>query len=275
LVHGQWDHSTHEAFYSYYARASVTPTALARFRRLRDIVTRIAAASGKIGILDVADIGCGAGTLSTVWAEAGHRVVGLDISEKLVELARERAKAGNTHVEFFVGTAAHLPWQSQSIDACCMPELLEHVPDWERCLKECDRVLRRGGVLYLSTSNLLCPRQDEFNLPGYSWYPPFVKRQVVQLAKTTRPDLANYATYPALHWFSYYELRDFLRPLGFRTMDRFDIALTNEQPAWRRFVLQLIRHVPPLRFLGHMASAGLIVIAIKDQPTRSPRNTHH
>lgn len=263
MVHAQLDHSTHEEFYSYFARASVTPETLARFRRLRDSVVRVAASAGKIGRLDVADIGCGAGTLSMVWAEGGHRVSGLDISEQLINLARERSKTGGIDAEFFVGTAAHLPWPSQSMDACCVPELLEHVPDWQRCLSEFDRVLRAEGVLYLSTSNVLCPRQAEFNIPAYSWFPPFMKRHVVRLASSSRPELANYATYPALHWFSYYTLRDVLARREFRTMDRFDIAMMKDQPAWRRLVLELICHVPPLRFLGHVASQGLILMAIK------------
>lgn len=270
MVHAGLDHSTHEEFYSYYARASATPEALARFRRLRDSVVRIAASAGRTGRLDVADIGCGAGTLSMVWAEGGHRVSGLDISAKLIDLARERARTGGIDVEFFVGTAAHLPWPSRSMDACCVPELLEHVPDWQRCLSEADRVLRRGGVLYLSTSNVLCPRQAEFNIPAYSWFPPFMKRHVVRLASSSRPELANYATYPALHWFSYYGLRDFLARRGFRTLDRFDIAMMKDQPAWRRLVLELICHVPPLRFLGHVASPGLILMAIKHGAGESP-----
>src|SRR3546814_5316133 len=137
------------------------------------------------------------------------------------------------------------------------------ISDWSSDVCSSDLVLRRGGVLYLSTSNVLCPRQAEFNIPAYSWFPPFMKRHVVRLASSSRPELANYATYPALHWFSYYGLRDFLARRGFRTLDRFDIAMMKDQPAWRRLVLELICHVTPLRFLGHVASPGLILMAIK------------
>lgn len=261
----QWDHSTRQEFYNYYAEASVKPEALARFRRLRDSVLRIAGFVGKAGPLDVADLGCGAGTLSMVWAEAGHCVSGIDVNEALLGLARQRVSKSGANVEFFLGSATELPWPDGSMDICCAPELLEHVPDWERCLSECDRVLRRDGILYVSTSNVLCPKQEEFNLPCYSWYPGFIKRHVVRLAGSSRPDLANYATYPAVHWFSYYGLKAFLGKRGFRTLDRFDIALTNDQPATRRIALELIHRLPPLRFLGHLASPGLTVISIKDR----------
>ncbi len=62
--------------------------------------------------------------------------------------------------------------------------------------------MRPGGVLYLTTTSCLCPSQMEFRLPLYSWYPGFLKRRYERLAKTTRPELANFAIYPAVHWFS-------------------------------------------------------------------------
>jgi 2-polyprenyl-6-hydroxyphenyl methylase/3-demethylubiquinone-9 3-methyltransferase len=84
------------------------------------------------------------------------------------------------------------------------------------------------------------------------------------MASSTWPDLTNYATYPAVNWFSYYGLKAFLGKRGFHTMDRFDIALTADHSGWRRVVLELIDRLPPLRFLGHVVTPGLTLIAVKD-----------
>jgi SAM-dependent methyltransferase len=143
-----------------------------------------------------------------------------------------------------------------------MPELLEHVVDWQSCLKECDRVLRPNGLLYLSTSNKLCPSQQEFDLPLYSWYPGFLKRRYERLAVTTRPELVNHATYPAVNWFSFYSLRTYLRNLGFDCMDRFDAAALHRSGVVKP-VLAAIRHIPLLRFFGHVATPYTVLIAIK------------
>src|SRR5229473_1358611 len=70
-----WDHSTHENFYEYYSAESISEEAVVRFRRVRDHILRVIGNGSPLNrALDVADIGCGAGTHSMVWAELGHRV---------------------------------------------------------------------------------------------------------------------------------------------------------------------------------------------------------
>ena len=259
---GDWDHSTHDQFFQYYANQSITPETLQRFRRQRDILLSLTP-SGKTG-LTVADIGCGAGTLALVWSELGHHVTGLDINEQLIELARERAKEAGIDAVFHLGSATDIPMDTASIDICSAPELLEHVVEWEKCLDEFARILRPGGVLYLSTTNKLCPRQSEFNLPFYSWYPGLLKRRYERLAVTTRPEVANYAKYPAVHWFSYYSLRAALAARGFnRFYDRFDLAAVLPNSGSKRAILSTIRALPPLRFAGQFAISASTIAAIK------------
>src|SRR5262249_47424856 len=140
------DHSSHEQFYEYYARASQQNETIQRFRSIRDSALRILRRDRpKIPKLEVADVGCGAGTQSILWAELGHRVHGLDINAPLLELARERAVRQGYPIEFKVGTTVAMPWADGSMDVCLVIELLEHVVEWRKCLDECTRVLRPGG----------------------------------------------------------------------------------------------------------------------------------
>jgi 2-polyprenyl-6-hydroxyphenyl methylase/3-demethylubiquinone-9 3-methyltransferase len=125
-------------------------------------------------------------------------------------------------------------------------------------------VLRPGGLLYLSTTNRLCPVQQEFNLPLYSWYPPFLQRRYVRLAMTTRPDYANHAKYPAFHWFTFYGLRRALRRRGIeRCLDRFDLAAARGRGGAKGAALALIRAVPLLRFAAHCATASTRIAGLK------------
>lgn len=264
-----WDHTTHPDFYAYYAAESEGESTAQRFRGVRAAMLRVAARTGLSGSLDVADIGCGAGTQCRMWAELGHRVHGVDVNGPLIELGRQRAQEHGLDIAFEVGTATALPWGDESMDVCLVPELLEHVADWESCVKEAARVLRPGGLLYLSTTNVLCPRQQEFNLPLYSWYPAPVKRRCERLAVTTRPAIANYARYPAVHWFSFYGLRDYLRPLGFRCLDRFDMMDVEHKGRLAAVIVAMVRRVPVLRALGHVATPGTALIGVKAGRARS------
>jgi 2-polyprenyl-6-hydroxyphenyl methylase/3-demethylubiquinone-9 3-methyltransferase len=271
-----WDHTSHPDFYDYYAEASESRETALRFSGVQSAVLRIMGHAADAQ-LDVADIGCGAGTQSRLWAASGHRVYGLDVNAPLLELARERAARQGLDISFEVGSATALPWGAHSMDVCLLPELLEHVADWQSCLAEAARVLRPGGVLYASTTNVLCPKQQEFNLPLYSWYPGRLKRYFERAATTTRPDLANYARYPAVHWFSFYGLRAFLQPLGFSCFDRFDLIDDAAKGTAARTIVAAIRRVPALRFLGHVATPWTAIVAVKGgrEATRQPAANGH
>lgn len=256
------DHSSSDEFFQYYAEVSVSEQSMARFKGLKRSILRLLGSEKEVRELTVADIGCNGGGQSFLWAEDGHKVLGLDINEPLLELARKRAKEHSLDIEFTLGTATKMPWPDASVDVCIMPELLEHVSDWQACLNEAVRILKPKGLLFFSTTNKLCPKQNEFNLPLYSWYPGFVKRHYEKLAVTSRPELANHATYPAVNWFTFGQLRAFLTPKGFRCLDWFDIMDPSDSTK-KALIVPLVRALPPLRFLAQFATPSTRMMAIK------------
>lgn len=259
----KWDTSSHEGFYAYYEQQSLSQATFERFKATRDTLLRLKARQHDTASMDILDIGCGAGAQGGLWSEAGHRYVGIDINEPLITLARNRAAEHGLNLRYEVGSATELPFPDASFDVCVMPELLEHVPPWEDCLREAIRCLRPGGLIYISTNNTLCPIQQEFNLPLYSWYPKSLKRHFERRAVSDWPELVNYAKYPAVNWFSFYSLRKYLRERGFDAFDRFDLIDDNDKSGLQKLALNAIKALPPLRLLAHMATSYTVLVAQK------------
>ena len=70
---------------------------------------------------------------------------------------------------------------------------------------------------------------------------------------TTRPQLANYAKYPAVNWFSFYGLEAILSEYGFMSLDRFDLMdLSNKGFAVSEWMIRLVRGFAVLRWLAHV-----------------------
>ena len=261
---------SHQRFTQYYREQSGSPETWDRFDRIFSGLLSLVekAANGKP--LRVCDIGGGAGTLSRVIASYGHKPTCIDLNEALIETGRQRALEDGLNIDFRVASATEVPFPDETFDLCVMAELLEHVEDWETCLDEIARVLKPGGAVFLSTTNAMCPRQSEFNLPLYSWYPTPLKRYWLRRAQTDRPDLANFATYPAFHWFTFASLRTALRKRGFtKFFDRFDLSLARGAFGLKKPVYTVITSTALTRFLAYFTTESSVIIAVKDLKTQS------
>jgi demethylmenaquinone methyltransferase/2-methoxy-6-polyprenyl-1,4-benzoquinol methylase len=92
----------------------------------------------------VLDLACGTGDLAFDAAERGGRVIGLDITPAMIDLAR--AKPGADDIAWLVGDMTALPAADASIDLVTTGYGLRNVPNLEAALREIRRVLRPGGV---------------------------------------------------------------------------------------------------------------------------------
>lgn len=104
----------------------------------------------------VLDAGCGGGGTALSLAEEADFAVGLDLEARFrdsgTRLAREKAVG---RVAFVQGDGARLPFADGTFDVVFSHSVLEHVASAQAYLGECHRVLRPGGVLYLSTAPYL------------------------------------------------------------------------------------------------------------------------
>jgi ubiquinone/menaquinone biosynthesis C-methylase UbiE len=95
------------------------------------------------------DVGCGGGLLLRDALASGASVTGLDHSEDMVQLARERAPGA----EVVLGSAERLPFEDASFTAVAMSIVFFFLPDPIAVLRECRRVLAPGGRLAIYTTS--------------------------------------------------------------------------------------------------------------------------
>ena len=96
----------------------------------------------------VLDVGCGEGRFAAALAQAGARVVGIDVAEEPLRRARERHPGLELRR---VREDEAWPFDESSFDLVWAGEVIEHVADTAAWLSELRRVLRSGGSLLLST----------------------------------------------------------------------------------------------------------------------------
>ena len=104
----------------------------------------------------VLDAGCGGGGTVLSLAEESAFAVGLDLEARFAgsgtRLGREK---GIANAAFVQGDGARLPFADATFDLVFSHSVIEHVTTATGYLRECHRVLRPGGVLYLSTAPTL------------------------------------------------------------------------------------------------------------------------
>ncbi|MBN1502703.1 class I SAM-dependent methyltransferase [Candidatus Woesearchaeota archaeon] len=92
------------------------------------------------------DIGCGSGTHIKEYVKKGAEVEGIDISETMVELARQKLPK----VNFKIGSISKLPYKEDEFDIVTASLTMNYVPDLNKAFSEVNRIMKKGGLFYYS-----------------------------------------------------------------------------------------------------------------------------
>ncbi len=96
-----------------------------------------------------ADIGCGPGDMLEILAATSERVIGVDNSPKMLELAEERFSE-DASMSLRIGEMTHLPLRDWEADCTVMSLVLHHLTRPLDAIKEAGRVLKIGGRLLIA-----------------------------------------------------------------------------------------------------------------------------
>jgi 2-polyprenyl-6-hydroxyphenyl methylase/3-demethylubiquinone-9 3-methyltransferase len=99
----------------------------------------------------VLDLGCAGGFMAEALDDRGAHVVGIDPAEEAIIAARSHAQGRD--IVYDVGVGEALPYHDGRFDAVVCVDVLEHVSDLNRVLRETTRVLKPGGLFLFDTIN--------------------------------------------------------------------------------------------------------------------------
>ena len=110
--------------------------------------------TGPLAGRTIVDVGCGGGLLSEAMARQGAQVVGLDMADELLHVARLHALESGIEIDY-----RHEPAEQHALrhagryDVVTCMEMLEHVPDPAAVVEALAALARPGGHVFVSTLN--------------------------------------------------------------------------------------------------------------------------
>jgi len=116
---------------------------------------------------NVLDLGCGSGIYTKIFLSKGAAVTGVDISRKMIEIAKTYAP----EAKYLCQNMTKLTVPKSSFDIAVASLALQYLTNWKPALKAVYRSLKKGGFFFFSITNPLFEIADVFDRSGrhYSW----------------------------------------------------------------------------------------------------------
>src|SRR5215207_6956263 len=188
-----------------------------------DLIDEIGVGEGT----ELLDVACGTGNVVVPAAQRGATATGLDLTPKLVEIARARAAEAGVEAEIIEGDAENLPFEDDSFDRVTSVFGTMFAPDHAKAASELVRVCRPGGIV------------------GFiAWTPQGLNGRMFGLVSSYMPPPPDGFQPPVL-WGEEAHVRDLLAPLDVEPrFERRSVAL--EYDSVEAWMAEGERHLGPM-----------------------------
>ena len=148
-----------------------------------DYINKNAPLDGKA----VLDVGCGGGLLTEAMALKGAHVIGIDMGEAPLNVARLHRHESGVEVDYRKITAEQFAEQQpQGFDTVTCLEMLEHVPNPASVISACAQLVKPGGDVFFSTINRN-PKAYLFAIIGAEYLLRLLPKGTHDFSKFIRP----------------------------------------------------------------------------------------
>lgn len=182
--------------------------------------------------LKILDVGSGNGGASIAFAEAGAIVSGIELNERLVDIAKQFSKEYSVKPNFILYNGNRIPFQDNIFDAALSISVLEHVSDPINYLKEILRVLKPNRYLYLAFLNRLWPKETHPLLYFLHWLPYIVSSKLVKLFKHCPYKDNN------LYFYTYWDLKNIIEQVG---SEKENLKIIEEKGKSKKITKKIIK----------------------------------
>lgn len=150
-------------------------------------VSYIEKCAGGLENKKILDVGCGGGILSEALAAKGAKVLGIDLAEASLSVAKRHGLDSRIQLDYRKIAAEELAGEMPgAFDLVCCLEMLEHVPHPAQTVSACARLTRPGGTLVFSTINRN-PKAYALAVLGAEYLMNLIPRGTHDYAKFIRP----------------------------------------------------------------------------------------
>lgn len=104
--------------------------------------------------MKILDVGCGTGNFSIKLAEMGCEVVGIDVSEEMLDKARKKANEKGLNIKFEIMDVYNLNFSDKTFDGVFSMAAFEFIKEPQKAYNEMYRVLKNNGHLLIGTINI-------------------------------------------------------------------------------------------------------------------------
>ncbi|WP_066502838.1 class I SAM-dependent methyltransferase [Abyssisolibacter fermentans] len=101
----------------------------------------------------ILDIGCGTGNFSIRLAQAGAKVVAIDISDEMLSIAKQKAEDLNLDIEFYNMDVYNLKFTENTFDGVFSSAAFEFIKEPSKAMDEIFRVVKKDSSILIGTIN--------------------------------------------------------------------------------------------------------------------------
>ncbi len=102
--------------------------------------------------IKILDIGCGGGLLSEPMTRLGADVIGIDASDRNINVAKLHAKKNHLNIKYLCTSPENLNIKNK-FDVILNMEIIEHVENVDFFLESCSKLLKKNGLMFVATIN--------------------------------------------------------------------------------------------------------------------------